>query len=76
MCEQVGYRSRERFLLYFGKCNLAFMYVSGRDTEVEEIYAKTSVNVFLFYGVRPGGVRRRNNIMGRVGKRVVNNPNG
>ena len=53
---QVEYRSRERFLLYFGKCNLAFMYVSGRNTEVEGDFGGTSVNQTCFKGSSAGGI--------------------
>ena len=53
----MGYRSRERFLLYFGKCNLAFRCVSRWNTEVEEIYVKTSVNDIDFWRVGQVGYK-------------------
>ena len=54
---QTVYRSRKKFWLYFGKCNLAFRCVSRWNTEVEEIYVKTSVNDIDFWRVGQVGYK-------------------
>ena len=53
----MGYRSRGEIWRYFGKANLLSGELSGQDTEVEEIYVKTSVNDIDFWRVGQVGYK-------------------